>query len=184
VHGLVALFLEVIALAVFLLFVGLVTHTILVITTRMIMALIVLMTIVGLFVVAITLATSMIVAVLVATMLLVAQFMAAHDWKMSRLLLFWLLLVLGNLLKNAGCFISSMTLLKKGDELKQVCGHHLVQVRKLKLMRLGLHKEDLFTLLLRRGQLHHSSEGATTKVADKLCLMNSCIGMGAGFLVV
>ncbi len=42
---------------------------------------------------------------------------------------------------------------------------------KLKLMRLGLCKEDLFTLLLRRGQLHHLMEVATIKIAEELYLM-------------
>ncbi len=90
---------------------------------------------------------------------------------MSRLLSFWLLFVLGNLLKNASCIVGRLTLLEESNELEQVSGHHLVHIHELKLMRLGLHKEDLFTLLLHRGNFHHSMEVATLKVAEKLCLM-------------
>jgi hypothetical protein len=74
--------------------------------------------------------------------------MAARDRKMSRFLLFWLLLVLGDLFKNTSHFIGSLTLLKKDDEPKWVRGHHFVHLCKLKLMRPGLPKEDLFALLL------------------------------------
>ncbi len=84
--------------------------------------------------------------------------------------LFLLLLVLGNLLKNAGRFIGSLTLLKIGNEPKQVCGHHFVCLRELTLMRLGLRKEDLFVFLLHRGQLHSSMDVATIKVAEELYL--------------
>ncbi len=38
-------------------------------------------------------------------------------------------------------------------------------------MRLRLCKEDLFTLLLRRRYIHHSTEVATLEVAEKLYLM-------------
>ena len=68
--------------------------------------------------------------------------------KMSRFLLFWLLLVLGNLFKNASCLVGCLTLLEESNKFEQVSRHCLVQVRKLELMRLGLRKEDLFTLLL------------------------------------
>jgi hypothetical protein len=37
-------------------------------------------------------------------------------------------------------------------------------------MRLGLHKEDLFALLLHHWQLHHSTDVTTIKVAEKLYL--------------
>ncbi len=96
--------------------------------------------------------------------------MTVRDRKISSLLLFWLILVLGNLLKNAGRFIVSLTLLEKGDEPKWVHGHRLVCIHKLKLMRLGLHKEDLFALLLRCGQLHCLTDVATVKVAEELYL--------------
>jgi hypothetical protein len=59
----------------------------------------------------------MIVTVLVAMMHQVARFTAACDGKMSRLLLFWLLLVLGVLLKNNSRFVSCLTLLEKSNEL-------------------------------------------------------------------
>ena len=129
-HGLFALFLEVIALATILLLIGLVALVVLFVTTRPIVVLIVLMTIVGLSVVAIALVALMIVTLL-AMMLLVHQITAACDGKTSHLLLFWLLLVLSNLLKNASRFINSLTLLKKGDKPKQVRGHNLVCLHKL-----------------------------------------------------
>jgi hypothetical protein len=97
--------------------------------------------------------------------------MAARNGKLSRLLLFRLLFVLDNLPKNAGHFVGRLTLLKKSNELKWVHGHHLVCIHKLKLMRLGLHKEVLFTLLLRSGYLDCSMEVATVKIADELNLM-------------
>jgi hypothetical protein len=132
------------------------------------MASIVLMTIARLLVVAIVLVASMIVTMFVATMLLVAQLMAACDGQVSRLLLFCLLFVLGDLLKNTSCFVGCLTLLENGNELKRVCGHHLVCIHKIKLMRLGLRKEDLFTLLVHCGYLHCLSEVATIKVAHEL----------------
>jgi hypothetical protein len=90
---------------------------------------------------------------------------------MSRFPLFWLLLDLVNLLKNTGCLVGCLTLLKESDKLARVSRHRLVQVRKLELMHLGLRKEDLFTLILRRGYFHHSTEIATLDVAEKLQLM-------------
>jgi hypothetical protein len=39
--------------------------------------------------------------------------MDVRNGKMKRLLLFWLLYVLGNLIENAGCFVGCLTLLKK-----------------------------------------------------------------------
>jgi hypothetical protein len=118
-------------------------------------------------VIAIALIALMIVALL-ATMLPIAQITAVHNKKMSYLLLFWLLIFLGDFLKNAGCFIGSLTLLGKGNKMKQVCGHHLVCLCKLELMHLGLHKEDLFALLLHCGQLHHLTDVVTIKVAEEL----------------
>jgi hypothetical protein len=113
----------------------------------------------------------MVVAILVATMLLVAQLTATRDGKMSCLFFFWLLFVLGNLLKNASCFVGRLTLLNESNELERVHGHHLVQVCKLKLMRLGLREEDLFTLLLHHGYLHGWMEVATVKIAEELYSM-------------
>jgi hypothetical protein len=89
----------------------------------------------------------------------------------EHLLIFWLLFVLGNHLKNTSRFVGRLTLLEKSDELERVLGHRLVCFCKLKLMRLGLRKEDLFTLLLHRGYLHHSMEVATIKIADELYSM-------------
>jgi hypothetical protein len=83
----------------------------------------------------------------------------------------WLLPVLCNLLKNASHLVSHLTLLKERNHLERVGRHHLVQVGKLVLVRLRLCKEDLFTLLLRCGYIHHSTEVATLKVAEKLHLM-------------
>ncbi len=97
--------------------------------------------------------------------------MATHDREMSHLLFFWLLFVLGDLLKNASCFVGRLTLLKKSDQLERVHGHHLVHIRKLKLLHLGLRKEDRVTLLLRHGYLHHLTEVVTIKIADELYLM-------------
>ncbi len=71
-HGLVALFLEVIALAIIFLFVGLAALQVLIVATRMNVALIISMTIVRLAIIAIALVTSMIVTILMAVMLLVA----------------------------------------------------------------------------------------------------------------
>ncbi len=135
------------------------------------MALIVLMTIVGSAIVAITSAALMVVAIFMTTMLLVARFTATRGRKLSRFLLFWLLLVLGNLLKNVSRLVGCLTLLKESNQLERVSRHRLVQVCKLELMRLGLHEKDLFTLLLRRGYFHCSMEVAPLEVAEKLYLM-------------
>jgi hypothetical protein len=97
VHGLVALFLQVIALAIILHVVGHAVPCVLVVALTMIMALIVSMTIIRLAIVAITLVALMVTAIFVATMLLVAQFMATCCRNMSRTLFLWLLLVPGNL---------------------------------------------------------------------------------------
>jgi hypothetical protein len=53
--------------------------------------------------------------------------------------------------KNTGRFVSSLVLLKKGHELKWFHGHHFVCFCKVKLMRLWLHKKDLFAFLLSHG---------------------------------
>ncbi len=169
-HGLVALFLGVIALAIILLVVGLGTFQVLVVTSRAIVASVNLMTVVRLVIVAITSVASMIVVVVMTAMLMVACFTATHGRKMSRFLFLQLLLILGNLIKNASCLVGHLTLLKEGNHSEQVGRHHLIQVGKLVLVRLGLRKEDLFTLLLRRGYIHHSTEVVNLKVAEKLHL--------------
>ncbi len=96
--------------------------------------------------------------------------MAMHGRKMSRFLLFRLLLVLGYLLKNASRLVGPLTLLKESDKLERISRHHLVQVCKLELMCLGLRKEDVFTLLLCHGFFHCLMEVATLKIAKKLYL--------------
>jgi hypothetical protein len=88
--------------------------------------------------------------------------------KMSRFLFFWLLLILYDLIKNASCLVSCLTLLKEGNHSERVGRHRLVQIGKLVLVHLRLRKEDLFTLLLCRGYVHHSKEVVTLKVAERL----------------
>jgi hypothetical protein len=138
----------VIALAIILLVVGLVVPCVLVIALTTIMALIVSMTIVRLVIVAITLVALMVVAILVTTVLLVARFMATCGRNMSHTLFRWLLLVLGNHLKNASHLAGHLTLLKEGNHYERVDRHHLVQVGELVLVCLRLHEEDLFTLVV------------------------------------
>jgi hypothetical protein len=87
---------------------------------------------------------------------------------MSRTLFLWLLLVLGNLLENASRLVGCLTLLKEGNHSERVGRYCLVQVGKLVLVHLRLCKEDLFTLLLRCGYVHCSTEVVTLKVAEKL----------------
>ena len=72
--------------------------------------------------------------------------MATCGGKMSRFLFLWLLLVLGNLIKNASRLVGYLALLKEGNHSERVGRHHLIQVGKLVLMRLRLREEDLFTL--------------------------------------
>ncbi len=81
---------------------------------------------------------------------------------------FWLLFILGNLLKNANCFVGCLTLLKESDELEWVSEHCLVCICKLKLMHLRLRKEDLLTPLLHHGYLHRSTWVAIVEIADEL----------------
>ncbi len=135
VHGLVTLLLKVIVLAIILLLVGLFVLVVLAFATRVIMASIFLMATVMLLFIVIALVALMVVVVL-ATMLPVARITAASDRKMSRLLLFWLLLLL-ELVKDTSCFISSLTLLEKGFEPKRVRGHRFVHFRKFLLMHLA-----------------------------------------------
>jgi hypothetical protein len=86
VHGLFALFFEVIAFAIILLFVGLAALQVLVVKLRTIVASIVSMRIVRLAIVMIALVASMVVGILVATMLFVAPLMATPSRKMSSFL--------------------------------------------------------------------------------------------------
>ncbi len=94
--------------------------------------------------------------------------MALHGRNMSRLLFLQLLFVLSNLLKNASCFVGRLTLLEENNKLGRVHMHHLVCICKLKLMCLWLRKEHLFTLLFCCGQLHGLMGVATLKIADEL----------------
>jgi hypothetical protein len=87
---------------------------------------------------------------------------------MSHTLFLWLLLVPGNLLENTSHLVGCLTLLEEGNHSERVGRYHLVQVGKLVLVRLGLRKKDLFTLLLRRGYVHCSMEVVALKVAEKL----------------
>jgi hypothetical protein len=170
-HGLLALFLGVIALVIILLFVGLAALRVLVVAPKTIIALIVSMTILGLAIVAIALVALMVVGMYMTTMLPVAQFMAKRGSKLSHVLLFWLLLVLSDLLENASHLVGCLTLLEESNQLEQVSRDRLVQVCKLELMRLGLCKEDLFTLLLCHWYFRRSTEVATLEVAEKLYSM-------------
>ena len=142
-HGLVALFLGVIALAIILLVVGLGAFQVLVIMSRAIVALIVSMKIVRLVIVAIASVALMIVAIFPTAMLTVAQFTATCNRKMSRFLFLRLLLILGDLMNNASHLVGCLTLLKEGNHSEQVGRHHLIQVGKLVLVHLGLRKQDL-----------------------------------------
>ncbi len=172
-HGLVALFLKVITLAIILLVVGLVVPCILVVALAMIMSLIILMMIIRLAIIAITSVALMVVAIFVAMVLLVAQFMATHSRNMSRIFFLWLFLVLGNLLKNASRLVGFLTLLKEGNNSERVGRHRLVKVSKLVLVCLRLRKEDLFTLLLCHGYVHCLTEVGALEMAKKLLLMKN-----------
>jgi hypothetical protein len=70
---------------------------------------------------------------------------------MSRFLFLWLLLILGDLIKNATHLVGCLTLLEEGNYSDWVERHYLIQVSKLILVRLRLREEDLFTLPLTMG---------------------------------
>ncbi len=89
---------------------------------------------------------------------------------MSRTLFLWLLLVLGDLLKNTSPLVGCLTLLKEGNHSEWVGRYRLVQVGELVLVCLRLCEEDLFTLLLCGGYIHCLMEVVTLKVAEKLHL--------------
>jgi hypothetical protein len=61
-----------------------------------------------------------------------------------------------------------LTLLEEGNHSERVGGYRLVQVSKLVLVRLGLCKEDLLTLLLHQKYIHCPTEVITIKVAEML----------------
>jgi hypothetical protein len=164
-HGLIALFLGVIALAIILLVIGLVASYVLVVALRAIMALIVSMTIVGSSVITVLSVALMIVAIFTTVVLPVAQFTAMCDRKLSHFLFLWLL-VLGNLLENVSRFVGRLTPLEEGDHLERVNRYCLVQIGELVLVCLRLRKEDLFTLLLCFRYVHCLTKVATLKVAE------------------
>ncbi len=143
-HDLVVVLLEVSMFAVIFLLVGLFL-VVLLFTRRMIMVLIVSMSTVMLLFIAIALVTLMLVAVLAAIMLVV-QVTAARNRKISRLLFFWLLLLL-ELVKDTGSFLGCLALLENGKP-KKIHGHPFVCFWELVPMRLWLCKKDLFALLL------------------------------------
>jgi hypothetical protein len=60
---------------------------------------------------------------------------------MSRFLSLWLLLILGNLIKNASHLVGRLTLPKEGNHSERVGRYRLVQVGKLVLVRLRLPEE-------------------------------------------
>jgi hypothetical protein len=90
---------------------------------------------------------------------------------MSRTLFLQLLLVLGNLPKNASFLVGCLTLFKEGNHSERVGRYRLVQVGELVLVHLRLCEEDLFTLLLCHGYVHCLMEVVTLEVAEKLHLM-------------
>jgi hypothetical protein len=140
VHDLVLLF-EVIAFAINSLLVGLFLEVLL-FATRVVVAWIVSIATIVLAFVVIASFVLMVVAVL-ATMMPVVRTMAARYRKMSCFLFLRLPLLL-ELVKDTGCFVSSLALHENGHEPKRVCGHRFVCFRKLKLMRLWLREKDLF----------------------------------------
>ncbi len=113
----------------------------------------------------------MVIVIFVATVLLVARSMARCCRNMSHTLFLWLLLVPGDLLKNASRLVGRLTLLKEGNHSGRVGRYHLVQVGELVLVHLGLREEDLFTLLLCRGYVHCLMEVVAIEIAEKLHLM-------------
>ncbi len=121
-HGLVALFLGVIALAIILLVIGLVALCVHILASTTILALIVLMMMVRLAIVAITSVALMVIAVHVTTMMTVAQFTATRGRKMIYFPFLWLFLVLGKLLKNASCLVGCWHCSKKAIILSGLVG--------------------------------------------------------------
>ncbi len=103
-------------------------------------------------------------------MLTIAQFTAKCKRKISCFLFLWLLLILGNVIKNPSRLVGCLTLLKEGNHFERVRRHHLIQVGELVLVCLRLRKEDLFTLLLHHGYVHCLTEVVTLEVAEKLHL--------------
>ncbi len=125
-HGLVTLFLEVIALVIILLVAGLAVPCVLVVALTTIMASIISMTIIWSAIIAVTLVASMTVTVVAPAMLAVALLTAMCSRKMSRFLFLWLLLILGDLIKNASRLVGCLTLLEEGNHSERVGRYCLV----------------------------------------------------------
>jgi hypothetical protein len=75
---------------------------------------------------------------------------------------------IGDLLKNTSRLVGRLTLLEEGNHSERVGMHCFVQVGKLVLVCLRLHKEELFTLLLHCGYVHHLTKVVALEVAEKL----------------
>ncbi len=161
-NGPVACFLGVIALTIILFVVGLVALCVLIAASTTILASIVLMMMVRLTIIAIASVALMVITVLVTAM------MTTRGRKISHFSFLVLLLVLGNLLKNASHLVGCLTLLKESNHSERVGRHCLDQVSELVLVHLRLHKEDLSTLHLHCRYVHCSTEVVTFKVAEKL----------------
>jgi hypothetical protein len=146
-HVLVALFLEVITLAIILVFVRLAALQVLVITVaRTIMALIVLVTMVRLAIIAIASVALMVVSIFCGNN---AAGSSIHGYVRQEDELFSSLLaafVLGDLFENASRLVGCLTMLKESNKLERVSRHCLVQVHELQLMRLGLHMKKICLL--------------------------------------
>ncbi len=125
-HGLVTLFLEVIALVIILLVAGLAVPRVLVVALTTIMALIVLMMIIWSAIIAVALVALMTATVVATVMLAVARLTTTCSRKMSRFLFLRLLLILGELIKNASRLVGCLTLLEEGNHSERVGRYHLV----------------------------------------------------------
>jgi hypothetical protein len=149
-HGLVALFLGVIAVAIVLLVIGLVAPCILIVVLTMIVALILLMMMVRSAIVVIASVALTVIAVLVTSMMMVAPFMAMRSRKMSHLPFLWLHLVLGNLPENASRLVGCLTLLKKAIILSGLVGTVLFKLANLFWCALGYAKKicSLFSCIV------------------------------------
>ena len=141
-HGLVVVFfLGFIALAIILLVVGLGAFQVLVIMSRAIVALIVSMKIVRSVIVAIALVALMIVMIVTTAILTVAQFTATRGRNMSRFLFLWLLLIFGNLIRNASRLVGCLTFFEEGNHLSGSEGTILFRLANLFWFTLGCTKK-------------------------------------------
>ncbi len=125
-HGLVTLFLELIALVIILLVAGLSVPCVLVVPSTTIMASIVSMTIIWSAIIAVVSVTWMTVGVVATAILAVAPLTTTCSRKMSRFLFLRLLLILGDLIKNSSRLVGRLTLLEEGNHSERVGRYHLV----------------------------------------------------------